>query len=626
MSRERIRYPENGEKETVHVLKEGNILSTEAASQKDGLQLMFQYLQGERSFTEVVPTIITDLKRRENAAPLNVKKLPNGRTVWLNFNLDAYAAYKDSGRLLLLPQEDERFGYQWLDVYPLKEDSVIDTQEIIQSFRINQENKRFESQGWYGPDKQAFFDAVTGKVDAAGDDSLPEFRERISKNGNIFLGSIRRRNIKIHFDKPLQTTDSEVVVVPRIDSQRGYVWIEGYDPADGKRERQLFNRRAIDGENGIEILAWKGPEVQSLIDWMHGRLPLHAVAIVESSIRQEARVSNIYLHATNLMLQLGSTNINRDEPVQIIAHEDSLYKWLEVQQVNTQDSEISVVGRFQVEDREGQVKINGKWHGSQRQRLIDCLDGKIPPGELQDMEAVIGAEGHIYICTYHGRNVTLVARNKLFSEGDSVLLVPSVEEGNLIIDIYKPGESEVSKRYIFDTEKKNFTAMVASEADGAVIYQKFARKESGYWTSERIEGEARAFYEQEGELSQRRLASLGRYDLLNAVAEYPGKMTGLKRVLGIELRKKRRGYWTVETIEQEAMEFLEEYGTLTQKSMADNGKYGLINAISAKYPGGLSSLKKVLGLEVNTLNTESRDILPIEANKELSQFLVNEEN
>lgn len=141
-----------------------------------------------------------------------------------------------------------------------------------------------------------------------------------------------------------------------------------------------------------------------------------------------------------------------------------------------------------------------------------------------------------------------------------------------------------------------------------------ATKPPGYWTPERIEQEAREFYQATGALTQTELVRLGRSDLIHAILTYPGGTFALRNKLGIEAVQKPAGFWSAQTIEEEARRILEEEGRFTSKLLVERGKTGLAAAIPKHYPDGMSGLRETLGLPSNQRPTGYwQDIENIEA-------------
>lgn len=122
-------------------------------------------------------------------------------------------------------------------------------------------------------------------------------------------------------------------------------------------------------------------------------------------------------------------------------------------------------------------------------------------------------------------------------------------------------------------------------------------KPHGYWTEQQIEQETLEFYQAEGALSGKLLRSRDRVDLKSAIDEnYAGGMTALKQKLGIKITKKPPTYWTEDQIERDALEFYNQAGSLTQKTLLGERRSDLSNAILKKYPRGFRGLKQKLGL------------------------------
>lgn len=112
------------------------------------------------------------------------------------------------------------------------------------------------------------------------------------------------------------------------------------------------------------------------------------------------------------------------------------------------------------------------------------------------------------------------------------------------------------------------------------------------WTADKIKQEARAFIEGNGRLSHTVLRDKDRNDLSVAITRrYPGGIHQLKIDLGSEPRNRPNGYWTPEKIEEEAIAFYEKHGTLSPSFMSRNGEERLSVAIRGKYPGGMKGLR-----------------------------------
>lgn len=125
----------------------------------------------------------------------------------------------------------------------------------------------------------------------------------------------------------------------------------------------------------------------------------------------------------------------------------------------------------------------------------------------------------------------------------------------------------------------------------------------GYWNKENIEQEAATFLQVHGELTQKSLLKHGRGDLMAAIGSYPGRLTGLKRELGIEVVEKSKGIRGLsldekkEYLEKIAQELLDKGQTLTNSQLTRNGYSSFLSTVLKSYPGGLKALQEKMGIK-----------------------------
>lgn len=182
------------------------------------------------------------------------------------------------------------------------------------------------------------------------------------------------------------------------------------------------------------------------------------------------------------------------------------------------------------------------------------------------------------------------------------------------------GISATSRNTAFYFDGSYVVALQKSFGEWAINIDQVGRKKViGYWKPEKIEDEARRFYEREGKLTGRLLIQKKRSDIAVAInRHYPGKMPRLKETLGIIVKRKQNGYWTTRNIEQESILFHKNYGGLTQSLLTQHDRSDLLGAIHSYYPGQMEALKKKLGI---TSYTSEDLISPDQANEELMKFL-----
>ena len=122
-------------------------------------------------------------------------------------------------------------------------------------------------------------------------------------------------------------------------------------------------------------------------------------------------------------------------------------------------------------------------------------------------------------------------------------------------------------------------------------------KDLGYWTPESIEEEARNVVTNWGKINHKYLKQIGRADLSSAISSYyPGATGALREKLGlVEGGHRPKGFWTSEKVAQSAAEFYRKYGDISHQLLAENDSSSLSSAIT-KYEGGMDAVKTLLGI------------------------------
>lgn len=161
----------------------------------------------------------------------------------------------------------------------------------------------------------------------------------------------------------------------------------------------------------------------------------------------------------------------------------------------------------------------------------------------------------------------------------------------------------ISQRLLIKNDNSSLSAAITRSYPGGTrqlrrdLGIKVSKRPNQFWNKDRIEQEAREFYELHGRLNSRLLLSEGKNDLLVAISrKYPNKWYGLYRELGLQSPQKEKGYWTPEIIKQEAKAFFEEHGILSLEKLQEAGKGDLGSAIFKRYPGKMGALKRQLGV------------------------------
>lgn len=123
-------------------------------------------------------------------------------------------------------------------------------------------------------------------------------------------------------------------------------------------------------------------------------------------------------------------------------------------------------------------------------------------------------------------------------------------------------------------------------------------KPHGFWTPENIKQEAAKFYAEHGGLSRSLLHRAGRTDLETVVRKYPGGLVALKREFGVKFKARPHGFWTIDTIRMQAMEFYSQFASLTPNILREKGR-GDLHIAARKYPGGVRQLQRDLNIPLS---------------------------
>lgn len=400
---------------------------------REGRDIIFKIISGELKPAEAPAIHIGHLDSRKSGRSADLY-IGSDMPI-ITFEKAVVDAYRVGGGVVLVPFEDDLFGYKWLGVYgcPVEGDKV-STQ--LDSIRIDDQKKSLTKQGWYGPDRQAFFDYISGLVELADPNQLPEFLGKIGGNGNVYLGRVRGQYISVLFNGKGLSAGADVVIKPRFDNNRGYFWIEGYSVEDSMRGKYLFSKRILLGEE-FSMREWNGLELQSIVDWIYGKLPFDKVLPAKVLIDSETKHSFVILDARLRIGLDGNNKFDKSRPVYLIPNEWGPYKWLEVQQDNEDSSDRRVISRCLVSV--GGPMLVGGWHGLERQLLIDYIDGKVNFESLRSIVIKWSRKGRGSVFSCHGKPVELVLRRRGFMDEGEVILQPSLvqEDGDIVFNAIK---------------------------------------------------------------------------------------------------------------------------------------------------------------------------------------------
>lgn len=443
-------------------------------------------------------------------------------------------AFDETGALLFIPRQEDRFDYRWLDVHGINDENLFDINKKVGSLRINPKRGRIESLGWFGPDQQPFMDFIVDGLDIDDPNTLPSFKVRSDIRGNLRIGRLNGVDLKTRFGEP----NTEAEIVSRFDPVKKYFWIEGF-AADKKQEGDpVMSKRVIRGEVP-KIADWRGPGIQSLVDWAYDKLPTSNLVEVPYAFDQNVKFSQIVLEGTNLIINLnGNEALDKSKPVFIIAREKGSHKWMEVQQQEDQNSEKRRLITRVFVDKSGDIlDLKHRWPGPEIQALIDVVDGRGNSQDLEPFEVTINKDKRAHLFSYKDKGIWVAFRSKGFQDGDTVVLRPSIDsQGRLTLEAVKPTVPDtVLARAVFNQDTLSFNVTSTEAAT--------KKRPVGYWTSERILSRAKEISSEHGYIDIYLASREENTAFASAIGKtYENGWTGLRADLGFIQVDKQGNY------------------------------------------------------------------------------------
>lgn len=489
-------------------------------SQEEGLHSLRNYFRGNNSFEELTPFVVNEASKLRGSGRFFLRVGKIGRSdicIYANNDLAKFLGNKIP--VLALPRQDLDLGYQWLDFYPLESHMGVNLSFPISSYRVDRENSKVITKGWFGPERQAFIDYMSG-VDIALQNLRP-FKANVSGAQIVIFGYIGEKQVKTRINDPA-LIGQEILFRPKFDEERGYFWIEGYVEENGE-ERFVCTRRVLRGATSFPEVTWKGPEIQSMIDWISGKLPIKLASALVFKIDDSSNQITLTI-AENKKVVFGMKDNSKLEgatELRLIPKEDNLYRWIEVCR-DKAGSDTELVSYYRIISSEnGDVRVSGMWIGPELQRYADYLDGSITFDKLKPIATTVQPFGFLDLFTFRNKRLSLQLGRENLPAGTIVNIIPTLDDGELILEVTTGYVTAVVRRFKYDSQNYSFRT-VQPMGD--------FNKHRGYWTKDNIETEVKTIWENNGSLSN--LPN----DVHSAIRKiYSGGMSALLEKLGIFL-------------------------------------------------------------------------------------------
>lgn len=429
----------------------GETLVIEAEQQRRGFERVKDLLSEKISFTEVAPFIIDEYSGHTKSRDRFFVAVVKDKQINLHANDETRRVLDTGGEVLVIPQQDDKNLYQWLELYEVRE-GASDSQSLVQSSRVLIDSLTLDSQYWPGPEKQVFLDFLGGRDEVESSD-LREFRATLSEKRIINIGFIGSKKIKIYIGNPLCVPGCEIVSRSRFDSERKLFFLEGYVVDAQGKEQQVYSRRFSKGDINLyetSRAAFRFESASSDIhifnEWLTGTLPFEKAAPVAIQVTEGVR--GISLGRRFIAF---NSQIKPGDELLFLPRKDTFYEWFEVIKKDAEQADGKlVINSYRIYREEGGIRLDSHWPGTERQRLVDYLDSKLSSSELTTIPAVSDRTG-INLFSYKNKRLRLWLGSDLVSQGDKLIIVPRLDSnGNLILEVSKEEGTSILRRFLLD--------------------------------------------------------------------------------------------------------------------------------------------------------------------------------
>lgn len=334
----------------------------------------------------------------------------------------------------------------------------------------------------------------------------------------FYLGRYREKDYQFTAKGLPINPGTTVRIEPHFDPERKYFWIDGFK-VDGSDP--LFTKRILLGEKP-PIQAWKGPVIQSTVDWIYGKHDYSKSQEVKHDCAQSHTA--VYLDR-NLIVYLNNPQLDKSKPVFIVPKEKNPYKWLEIQQEDPNKEERSIFSKVFVDESSDGVTLRKGWQGPEIQAVLDVIEEKKTPGILESFESVVRNGRRVHLLRL-GQKDLKFSFSRLISEGDKVTVTPSVNSnGELIFDVIENSSGNHIYRAVFDRSTNSLKG-VSSNSFRMMV-------PPGYWTEESMLAKAREIVAKRGDISVPIAKAEVNGGFVNSILEkYEGGFLKLRSDLG----------------------------------------------------------------------------------------------
>lgn len=205
----------------------------------------------------------------------------------ISLNLAENPALQDGDTLFIVPRQDERRIYQWIEILKVDIGAPPQDWKRIASYRILKEERDISSHSWYGPEKTLLVDYLDNKSDINFSDLRPfiSSAQKTSKGFIIPIFASGNKHLTMYTSSPFLSEGSAVQIVPQQDANKLYQFFDAYTV--GENPQLVTSYRLLNGE----LVGWRGFRKQKLIDYIADKVPFSLVEPIEFEIGKSDIIS-----------------------------------------------------------------------------------------------------------------------------------------------------------------------------------------------------------------------------------------------------------------------------------------------------------------------------------------------
>ncbi len=467
------------------------VMKTMVLAQEPGLRKFQSFIKSRHSFQQVEPFLFDPYPNIDRQRYLAHVNFPGERgSRFLPQTPSMQDVLRRGNSLLTIPLENQL--YRWLDFYEVEANNQVNIHRKIDTVRVDKRTNKIISDGWFGPEREAFYDHLSGLAVPESLYTQPFVGYVGNATDSIYLG-VYHGVIK-SYSVQHQNLHTGDIVQFRKATDGSVHWLEGRLLENGVPGRSVFSQQILyDATGRGQLQEWyigirdaaEKPKIHALVQGILGKssvpfdeLPQVTLTVPEGKKIHLANARNFpdrppveEEYAINI--NLANYDVQPGEKVDIIprSHPRGFYDWLSIQKDGVE------LGTKRV-TRWKKDKLDGRWLGPTRQAYSDfMMQTEFPQGTLQlsDLNALdimVAEKGVVNICKTVQQGVGKL-RSVIVphtSKGQIIHFVPFLNtKEQLSFMAYDKATEAYLAQYEFNQALDRFTKIASGEEYEAIL-------------------------------------------------------------------------------------------------------------------------------------------------------------